>query len=307
MPVPDFQSIMLPFLIAISDERVYSKNELRDTLATEFNLSEQDLKEKVKSGSSRFENNIAWVKVYFNQAGLVNIPVRGKTQITQRGLEVLRENPSNIDIKFLMQFPEFVEFKNRRKKKKEKADRIDDNQSVETEESVTPIERIEKGIEEINNALKDEIYDFIMKNDYRFFEELVVKLLGKMGYGNELEDLQVTKKTGDEGIDGIIKEDKLGLEYIYIQAKKWESNVGRDEIHKFVGALAGKKAKKGVFFSTSDYSKGAYEYAQNVENTVILINKEKLLDLIIEFNLGLQTVNSYEIKKIDSDFYDDNN
>jgi restriction system protein len=307
MSVPDFQSIMLPFLKVISDERVYSKNELRDALSKVFNLSELDLKEKVKSGSSRFENNIAWVKVYFNQAGLVNIPVRGKTQITQRGLEVLRENPSNIDIKYLMKFPEFVEFKSRKKKKKDKPDKINKDISVEIEETATPVENIEKGIEEINNTLKDEIYEYIMKNDYRFFEELVVKLLGKMGYGNELEDLQVTKRTGDEGIDGIVKEDKLGLEYIYIQAKKWESNVGRDEIHKFVGALAGKKAKKGVFFSTSDYSKGAYEYAQNVENTVILINKEKLLDLIIEFNLGLQTVNTYEIKKIDSDFYDDNN
>jgi restriction system protein len=340
MAVPDFQTMMLPFLQVLADGKEYSTSEIREKLRKHFDLNADDLSIKLKSGSTRFNNNISWVKVYLGQALLTITPRRGFTQITQRGIEELKYNPEALSTSYLTKYPEFVDFKTRKSEKTIKtkvqtdtnnekteveegivdkikdAEKVIDNkikdvekivliQRLEDSHSSTPIEMIEKGIDEINSELKRKIFEYIMNNDFYFFEELVVKLLGQMGYGNELEDKEVTKKTGDEGIDGIIKEDKLGLEYIYIQAKRWQHTVSRPEIQKFVGALLGKKAKKGVFFTTSDYSKGAYEYAANVEHSVILINKEKLLDLIVEFNLGVYITNSYEIKKIDIDFYEE--
>jgi restriction system protein len=307
MAIPDFQKIMLPFLEHIKDGKEYKLQEISNLLAIYLKLTKEELDEKIKQGTSRFDSRVHWVKTYFKQSKLIDTPRRGVFKINQRGLNVLKSKPDRIDIKFLMQFKEFQDFKSRKgtlknnkKHKEESLDILGEKINGET-----PQELIETGVEELNNKLKGEIYEYIMKNDFYFFEKLVVDLLSKMGYGNELQEKEVTKKSGDEGIDGIIKEDKLGLDYIYIQAKRWNGSVGRPEVQKFVGALTGKKAKKGVFFTTSDYSKGAYEYASTVEHSIILINKEKLLDLIIEYNVGVQLTHAYELKKIDIDYFED--
>ena len=234
------------------------------------------------------------------KAGLVESTKRSYFKITELGLEILKKNPTEINIKFLEQFPQFIEFR----KKRDDVDEVEEHSELKNDTSKTPQEMLEYGYQKIKKDLAQEVVDIVKSCSPHFFEKLVIELLLKMGYGGSLKDAgKAIGQSGDGGIDGIIKEDKLGLDVIYIQAKRWEAVVGRPEIHKFVGALVGQRAKKGVFITTSGFTREAQEYAETIEQKVILIDGDNLAQLMIENNIGVSSVNSYEIKKIDSDYF----
>jgi restriction system protein len=300
MAIPDYQSLMLPLLKLIGDKQEHSLREAIERLAEEYDLTDEESKELLPSGQQPiFDNRVGWARTYMKKAGLIETTRRGYFRITERGLDVLKSKPSVINDKYLEQFPEFIEFQSRKSK-------IAKDGQKEKPTKQTPKELIEDGYQSIRQNLAQDLLNLVKSKSPKFFEKLVVELLVKMGYGGSIKDAQeVIGKTGDEGIDGIIKEDRLGLDVIYIQAKKWENAVGRDEIQKFVGALEGKKAKKGVFITTSTFTASAVDYAQQINTKVILIDKEQLAQFMIDYYVGVSTEMVYEIKKIDTDYFEE--
>ncbi len=300
MAIPDFQSLMLPLLRLCADGKDHSKHDAVPALVRDFSLSQADLEELLPTGrQGRFDNRVGWAKSYLKQAGLLAITGRGVFRITARGSATLLESPARIDIKYLERFPEFQAFKT--------VSRKADN-TVEVEENIstqaTPEELLESGYRQFRSALAADLLQQVKSASPAFFEHLVVELLLRMGYGGTAEDAgQVLGKSGDGGIDGIIKEDRLGLDVIYIQAKRWENDVGRPEIQRFVGALAGHKANKGIFITTSNYNRNARDYAGQVTSKVVLIDGPMLVDLMIDFDLGVTVKDTYKIKRIDSDYF----
>lgn len=301
MSIPDYQSVMLPLLKSISDGQEHSFRERIDFLSEELKLSDDERKELLPSGKPKFDDRVGWAKTYMGKAGLLESTKRGFFMISQKGLDLLKENPPKIDLMVLEKYPDFIEFRALSKKIKEI--------SKESDVSVqhTPEELIESGYKIIKEQLAKELLEKIKSCSPSFFERLVVELLIKMGYGGSRKNAgKAIGKTGDGGIDGIIHEDRLGLDTIYIQAKRWsDSTISSSEIHKFVGALAGKKAKKGIFITTSKFSNSAIEYASSLENRVILIDGDQLSEYMIDFNVGVSSSAIYEIKKIDLDFFSD--
>jgi restriction system protein len=301
--IPDFQTLMLPLLQLISDGKEHTIREIIDRLADEFKLSEMERKEMLPSGTQAiFDNRVSWAKAHLKKAGLLDSPRRAIFVITDLGKRVLENNPGRIDIKYLKQFPSYAEFINPSKVENE-----EDTINISMLEQ-TPEETLEKAYQEIRKTLASELLHQVVELSPIFFERLVVDLLVKMGYGGSIKDAgKRIGKTGDEGIDGTIKEDKLGLDIIYIQAKKWKPGniVGRPEIHKFVGALAGQGAKKGIFITTSTFSKEAREYIPKNETKIVLIDGQQLSQLMIDYNLGCSTQQIYELKKIDLDYFEE--
>lgn len=302
MAIPDFQTIMLPLLVFSSDELEHSLQDAVDALAIKFELTAIERAELLPSGKqARFDNRVAWARSYFKQAGLVLNTRRGFFKISERGLSLLKTNPKKINIKFLEQFPEFVEFRNIRKDSNEILPTLADEP-----EKQTPEEQLENAYKVLSDDLAVEIIQLVKSCSPSFFERLVVELLLSMGYGGTRAGAgRAIGQSGDGGIDGIIDEDKLGLDSIYIQAKRWEGTVGSPEIQKFVGALQGNRAHKGVFITTSDFSKAAQEYVKTIQNKVVLINGFSLARLMIENDVGVSTVSTYAVKKIDSDYFID--
>lgn len=296
--IPDYQAIMLPLLKLCGDGQEHSLREATEKLASDFGLSPQDREQKLPSGQqSVFGNRVGWARTYMKKAGLLDTTRRGYFKITARGREVLDKKPSRIDVGFLNQFQEFRTF---RALRHEKADSLNEAQV----ELKTPEEALENAYEDLRSNLASEILQRLKSSQPGVFEKTVVELVVRMGYGGSLRDAgQAIGKSGDEGIDGIIKEDRLGLDVIYIQAKRWENTVGRPEIQKFAGALQGQRAKKGIFITTSDYSKEATDYAARIENKIILIDGEQLAQLMIDYNIGVTPVTTYEIKRVDSDYF----
>ncbi|MBI4384472.1 MAG: restriction endonuclease [Nitrospinae bacterium] len=307
MAIPDFQTIMLPLLQFLGDEKEHSLREIIDALALYFKLSEEEKNELLPSGNqSRFANRVSWARSYLGQSGLLENIRRGVFKITERGIEVLKQSPPLIDRKFLERFPEYVEFQKRESKSKTESLMPSSNTVQQGTQQETPIEALESGYLILRENLARELLDKIKKCSPSFFERLVVDLLVKMGYGGSVRDAgSAIGGRGDEGIDGVIKEDRLGLDMIYLQAKRWEATVGRPEIQKFAGALQGQRAKKGVFITTSDFSRDALEFAKNIDSKIVLIDGEKLAQLMIDFNLGVSNVAVYEVKKIDSDYFEE--
>jgi restriction system protein len=291
---------MLPLLKIAGDKKEHSIREAIDHIGNLFKLSEQERKEVLPSGRSYIiDNRVGWARTYLKKAGLLEDTRRSYFRITDKGAEVLAKSPTEINIKFLQQFSEFNEF---RKKKDEGEE--EQEQVIQEETSQTPQELLEYGYQKIKRDLAQELIELVKKASPRFFEQLVVELLLKMGYGGSLKDAgKAIGQSGDGGIDGIIKEDKLGLDVIYIQAKRWENVVGSKEIRNFVGSLVGQKANKGVFITTSGYTKDALEYVKTITHKVILIDGEMLSQLMIENNVGVSGVINYEVKKIDSDYF----
>ena len=301
--IPDFQTLMLPVLKEVSDGKEHKICDVVNSLAKQFSLGDEELTIMISSGTqSVFYNRISWAKTHLKKARLIESETKGTIKITERGKQVLQEKPTRIDIKFLKKFDEFVEFRTKSNSKKEKT-------QIETDyDNQTPEELIETAFQDFQNSLAGELLDKIGNVSPSFFEKLVVALLVKMGYGGSIKDAgRAVGKTGDEGIDGIIKEDKLGLDVIYIQAKRWkeDNTVGRPEIQKFVGALAGQGAKKGIFITTSSFTKEALEYKPMNDTKVILIDGMELANYMIEYNLGVAPLHNYELKKIDSDYFDE--
>jgi restriction system protein len=299
MPIPDFQTIMLPLLYCFSDGREHSIQDLMNILAEKFSLSEDELNTLLPSGKQTiFYNRVGWARTYLTKAGLLEMSRRSYYRITERGKQVLARNPSRIDMRFLEQFPEYVEFREREGvRRKSKDSRTD-------EEEKTPEEILEDAYEEIRDGLAQELLGLVKQSSPSFFERLVVELLVKMGYGGSRRDAaRAVGQVGDEGIDGIIDEDRLGLDSIYIQAKRWDNVVGRPEIQKFVGALMGKRAKKGIFITTSSFSADAVAYVSSIDTKIVLIDGKRLAELMIDYDVGVTTVTTYELKRVDSDYF----
>jgi restriction system protein len=299
--IPDYQEIMLPLLKLAGDGETHKFREVVSELADQFDLTEEERKQMLPSGSDKlFANRTGWAKTYLKKAGLLEYPKRGYFKITDRGREVLNQNPEQIDNDFLKQFSEFKEF---RTTSSTSHDVGEDISSFDFDE-YTPEEVIEIGYKTLTENLADELLEKVKNQSPDFFEELVVDLLVEMGYGGTIKDAgKAIGKSGDEGIDGVIKEDRLGLDIIYIQAKRWDSTVGSPEIQKFAGALQGKNAKKGIFITTSSFSSQAKEYADKVNSKLILINGQELAKLMIKYDTGVSTVSTYEVKKINSDYF----
>ena len=301
--IPDYQSLMLPLLKLVSDRQEHKYRDLIENLATAFQVTDEERKELLASGNQAiFDNRVGWAKTYLKKAGLLDSPKRATCVITQIGLDTLKKNPDRVDAKYLRQFPAFLEFQNASRNDNETEEEII---IVETNEQ-TPEENLDKVYQRIRKSLASELLNRVVELSPIFFERLVVELLVKMGYGGSIKDAgKAIGKSGDEGIDGTIKEDKLGLDIIYIQAKRWRPGnvVGRPELHKFVGALAGQGAKKGIFMTTSNFTKEALEYTPKNETKIVLIDGEQLAQLMIDYNLGCTTQQIYELKKIDSDYF----
>lgn len=301
MSIPDYQSIMLPLLKFASDGEEHKTRESINHLAEEFNLRDNERKEMLPSGKARlFDNRVGWATTYLKKAGLIEGTKRGIFRITERGKNVLSQNPVKINAEFLKQFDEFNKFLRPGKKKYSKPDVVVDEQ----EPLVNPEEALETSFQELQDNLSSELLQTIKDCSPEFFERLVIDVLIKMGYGGSRKEAgQAIGKTGDGGIDGIIKEDKLGLDIIYIQAKRWGNSVGRPEIQKFAGALQGQRARKGIFITTSYFSRNALDYVKNIDSKIILIDGQRLAELMIEHNVGVSSVITYEIKKIDTDYF----
>ncbi len=298
MAIPDFQTIMLPLLQYFGDEKEHQLRETIDAMARQFGLTDGERREILPSGRPVFENRVGWARTYLKKAGLLEATRKGYYKITERGLQVLKESPKRIDVSYLKRFPEFIEFQMLRREKEES------KEDKDLEENLTPEERIESAYQSLRQNLAVDILQQVKNCSPAFFEKLVVDLLINMGYGGTRKDAgEAIGRSGDEGIDGIIKEDRLGLDIVYIQAKKWDNLVGRPEIQKFAGALMGRKAKKGIFITTSSFTKDAMEYAEKIDSKIVLIDGEKLAQLMIDFDIGVSPIGSYVIKKVDNDYF----
>lgn len=302
MAIPDFQSLMLPLLQLSEDGEIHYIHDAVEQLAEKFDLSDEERRKLLPSGQQPiFYNRVGWARTYLKKAGLLEDPKRGYFKITKRGKAVLEDNPPIIDMQYLRQFPEYVEFRQTNRSTTEEI-------QEEDLEELTPEEALESAYQSIRKDLSEDLLSYVLSSTPGFFEKLVVELLVKMGYGGSQRNAaRAVGQIGDEGIDGIIDEDRLGLDTIYVQAKKWSPNssVGRPDIQKFVGALQGKRAKKGVFITTTSFSREAIEYAKRIDTKVVLIDGRRLTNLMIDHGVGVTTRANYELKDIDTDYFGD--
>ena len=297
MAIPKFRYIILPFLRQLSDEKEHTLKEIEGALSAEFKLTEDELVQRTPSGRmSIFSNRTGWAKTYLKKAGLVDAPKKSYVKITKQGLKALSQKPEVIDTHFLDQFSSFREFQYG-----------SEDQVTQEKEDVsenTPEESLESSYQRILKDLEADLLSNLMNGSPAFFEQVVVDLLIGMGYGGSRKDAgQALGKTGDEGIDGIIKEDKLGLDLIYLQAKRWKGTVGRPDVQGFVGALTGKFAKKGIYITTSNFTQEALDYVKKLDCRVILVDGSELVRLMIEHDIGVSILATYQIKKVDSDYF----
>jgi restriction system protein len=304
MPIPDFQSFMLPVLVLAGDGHEHSLEEAREVLARQFELTLEERNELLPSGRQRrFDNRVAWAKSFLDKARLLDTPRRAHFQITERGKRLLAENLKRIDIPLLERFEEFREF--RSVQPKPPGVSMVERHQAENQSS-TPEELLEQAYQSIRADLAAEVLARVKGGSSQFFENLVVELLLKMGYGGDRAEAgKAIGGVGDEGIDGIISEDRLGLDTIYIQAKRWEGTVGRPEIQKFVGALHGKRARKGVFITTGTFSPDARDYVSRIDPRVVLIDGRELANYMLDLDLGVTPKATYQVKRIDSDYFTD--
>ena len=299
MAIPDFQSVMRPVLAEVADGLPISLKALRGQVIEQFQLSDAERHEMLPSGQQTVINNrIGWARTYLNKAGLLSIPNKGLVQITERGREALVSGPQRITVSWLKRYPEFGAFHGVRPS----------NEAPGTQPEpvvdITPDEQLNQAHQALMQSLADELLAQVRGASPTFFEQLVVDLMIAMGYGGSRKEAgRATQQTNDDGIDGIIKEDKLGLDVIYLQAKRWSNTVHRPEIDKFIGALTRQRARKGVFITTSDFSVGAREAALGLDIKVVLIDGVELARLMVENNLGCSVKQVFEIKHIDSDYF----
>jgi restriction system protein len=299
MAIPDYQRLMLPVLLCVQDGEEHRFGDVVEALAEQFDLSADEQAQLLGSGQTVLSNRTGWARTYLKKAGLIEPTRRGAFRITESGLSVLASNPERIDVKFLMQFPEFVAFRRLRHERDEEKP-----SDAAAGFEATPEEALDNAHQRLRVDLEAELLEQVKIASPAFFERLVVELLVRMGYGGSLRDAgQAIGKSGDGGIDGIIKEDRLGLEVIYIQAKRWESTVGRPEIQKFAGALQGHRARKGVFMTTALFSSDALEFVSRIDSRIVLIDGPTLVKYMIDSNVGVSCSQSYEVKKIDLDYF----
>lgn len=303
MPIPDFQAIMRPLLQQLADDKEHTLSDLQNALTEEFGLTSEEVRQRLPSGRQTVINNrIGWARTYLSKAGLLEIPRRGAARITELGHQALAECPERVDVKYLKRFEEFRHFHSH------KPETRDNSNETSGGEEVTPEEQLAEAHQTLNQSLADELLNTIKGASPGFFEQVVVDLMLAMGYGGSRKEAgQATQATNDDGIDGIIKEDRLGLDTVYLQAKRWQNTVHRPEIDKFIGSLTRNRARKGVFITTSEFSAGALEAVRNLDMKVVLIDGQQLAELMIEHNLGVTRKEVYEVKQIDSDYFSEDN
>ena len=308
MAIPDFQTIMLPLLRYLADGAERTGHETHDALAAEFKLSPEELAQRLPSGRQTvFANRVAWSRSHLKNAGLLESPRRGVYRLSARGRATLEERPARVDMAYLMRFSEYVAFR---------TPGLDGHGAVTAAATAaqavvmgpdvarTPDDLMEDGHRQLRAALAADLRERIAAMAPAAFEQLVVDLLTAMGYGGPQEDAGlVVGGGGDEGIDGVIKEDRLGLETIYIQAKRWQGTVGRPDIQRFAGALQGQRARKGVFITTSSFTREAQAYAAAIQTTIVLVDGAQLAELMIDHDVAVTRVKAYEIKRVDSDYF----
>lgn len=307
MTVPDYQTIMRPLMDFASDRAEHAPSETVEVLAAKFMLSGEDRRELIPSGQeAKFDNRVGWAITYLKKAGLLERTGRARFRITDRGISLLKSHQGSITSKVLEQFPEFLEFKKRTPRTNAHATgelSVEDVNAV-VELHQTPQETLETSYQLLRKSLAQELLDKVKAIPPRFFERLVVDLLVNMGYGGSRQDAgEAIGQSGDDGIDGIIKEDRLGLDAVYIQAKRWEGRVGRPIVQAFAGSLEGHRARKGVLITTSQFSADAKDYVNRIEKKIVLIDGEQLAQLMIDFNVGVTEVASYTVKRIDFDYF----
>lgn len=300
MSIPDYQSFMLPLLEAVSDGKSHVLRDLTRQLSNRFGLSEDERQELLPSGQQTVvANRVAWAKTYLKKAGLLANPTRGYVTITKEGTDALAQHPVKIDNEFLRRYPSYMEFVKKAQPEKAEAQEI-------AESPATPEELLESSYRSLRDALADELLERVKACSFQFFERLVVDLLLAMGYGGSRADAgKRVGRTGDGGIDGIINEDKLGLDIVCLQAKRWENTVGRPDVQKFAGSMEGHRAKKGVLLTTSIFSEDAKEYVNRIERKIVLIDGRQLAQLMIDHGIGVETDHTYVIKKLDLDYFDE--
>lgn len=300
MAIPKFEKFLYPFLLFLKDGDV-STSQMVDKIALYFNMTKEDLQLRTKGGNvTQLRDRVGWTRQYLRRALFISIPHNGVYRITKRGLDFLKTH-TDLTIDDLMEYPEYAAYNTSRVKKT--------TSSITQKEStveLTPTEQLEQAHETISNDLAADLLSKVMEQTPTFFEHLVVDLLVKMGYGgSNLDAARVTQLTNDEGIDGIIYEDKLGLDKIYLQAKRWTNPVGRPVIQQFAGALVGQNASKGVFITTSSYSKEARNYVAGLHQKIVLIDGSELAKYMIEYNVGVSVKKVYEVKRIDTDYFEE--
>ena len=305
MTMPDYQSVMLPVLRLAGDGQEHTTAQARDALACELGLTEEDRREMLPSGKQRrFDNRIGWALVYLKHAALLRSTGRGRFRITDRGVTVLQNPPEKITNAFLRQFDEFVQFQSRGRRGDSDDSGIG-GEAVEAEEQQTPEEAIESTYQQWRQTLRQEVLERARTCSAGFFEQLVLDLLVAMGYGGSRRDAaEAVGRSGDAGIDGIIKEDRLGLDVVYVQAKRWDGTVGRPVVQGFAGSLEGQRARKGILITTSQFSDAARRYVEVIEKRIVLIDGEQLAELMIDHGIGVTDVATYTVKKVDLDYFE---
>ncbi len=304
MAIPTLQQLMLPMLEELADGRTLSMRELIDRLAERFGLTEDERNEMLRSGSRRFDNHVWFARLPLVKAGLIESPERGMVRITPTGKEVLKEVRDGLTFAYLERFPVYREWRERSRKKTRPRESLSLQDEFEGED--TPEEKMHEAYRQMRDALAEELQERVRHVSPAFFERLVVELLVRMGYGGTFEDAaRAVGRSGDEGIDGIIKEDRLGLDVVYIQAKRWNHPVGRPEIQKFAGALQGHRAKKGVFITTSSFTKEARAYVERIDTRIVLVDGKTLAELMIDHGVGVSTVATYPVQRVDHDFFEE--
>lgn len=304
MAVPDYQSLMLPLLRLAYDKKAKTLAEAEGLLCEEFGLSEADRSQRLPSKQQTvIRNRVGWASFYLKSAGLLEKPKRGVFYITDQGRQVVASGTASIDIPFLMKFEAFRQFYT---KGASSGEQIESTPASPSPSDKTPDEVLQAAYASLRQELAADILDRLIKTSPDFFETIVVELLVAMGYGGSLQDAgQKLGKSGDGGVDGIIKEDRLGLDVIFVQAKRWQDKVGRPEIQKFVGALQGQRARKGVFMTTSGFSADAVDYVTKIETKVVLLDGIQIAELMIDHNVGVSPVSTFIVKRVDSDYFDE--
>jgi restriction system protein len=303
MAIPDYEGLMLPLLESLRDGAEHAVRDVRDEIAERLRLTDGERTEMLPSGKQPvFDNRIGWAKTYLDRAGLVSAPKRGIYKITDLGRQVLASKPRRVDVAFLTQYPQFQEFYKKRPQGPPE-DGTPVSPAAPTAKT-TPREKLEGAVQQMRRELESELLETVLRASPQFFERLVVDLLEKMGYGGWIKGAgRVTGRAGDGGIDGVIKQDHFGLDAIYVQAKRWQGAVGRPEIQKFSGSLDTWHARKGVFITTSTFTDDALEYVRKIEKKIVLVDGQKLAELMVDFDVGVNLTDTYKIKRVDTDYF----
>lgn len=300
MAVPGFQDFMLPVLQLASERDSIHKSEYDEIISQRLGLTQEDRSELLPSGKqTTYQNRIGWAITFMYKAGLLIRPARATMSITQLGRELLAESPERVDNRLLARYESFRTFRESAKPTGQKPD-----PDIDDPEEVSPLEQLEQAHKQLRGSLASDLIESMKQMPPAAFEQLVVDVLVAMGYGGTITDAgQAIGKSGDGGIDGVIKEDRLGLDFIYVQAKRWEATILRPQLQGFAGALLGRNAQRGVFITTSDFSKGAVEYAKSLPTNIVLVDGQQLAELMIDYGVGVIDEQTYRVKRVDPEYF----